>query len=282
MSRDDGFSIADTDTGMLADPKVLALARRLRDPLKTGAAIALYDAVRLASWKAGERLTLDETVPGWWLDPVDDLAAALVAAGLLDDEHRIPGRAWDNWYGPARDRRQRFRDLGSKGGKAAHEPVERTVERTVEPVPTVPTDRSDRPTVPTVPTVPAPVESWGPRPKAWDKFREAWEGRGLRRPPTEAQRQAMWEAVDARPETMAAVVRDAPAGSSAAVLVGLVLTRWREVQRAGRPDLHYPSVPSGKYNHMVEAGDDASASVPVATPEADADEWIASASETMP
>ncbi len=40
MSRDDGFRIADTDTGMMADPKVLALARRLRDSVRTAAAIA--------------------------------------------------------------------------------------------------------------------------------------------------------------------------------------------------------------------------------------------------
>jgi hypothetical protein len=38
MSRDDGFAIADTDTGMMSDAKVLALARLLRDPIRTGAA----------------------------------------------------------------------------------------------------------------------------------------------------------------------------------------------------------------------------------------------------
>ncbi|MGD0247805.1 MAG: hypothetical protein ABSB75_02015 [Candidatus Limnocylindrales bacterium] len=265
MSRDDGFSIADTDTGMLSDPKILTLARQLRDPIRTGAAIALYDAVRLASWKAGRRLTLEETVPGWWLDPFDELAAALVSAGLIDDEHRIPAHAWESWYGPARDRRQRLRDLGSKGGKAAHEPVERTVERTVEPVPTVPTVRSDRPTVPA-----PPAENWGPRPQAWQGFRQAWEGRGLRRPPTEAQRLAMWPAIDARPETMAAVVRDAPAGSSAAVLVGHVLTRWREVQRTGSRGA--PEVPTGKYDAMVESGDDAPAEQDAASKD---DEWTA-------
>lgn len=118
MSRDDGFAIADTDTGLMADPKVLALARRLRDSTRTGAALALYDAVRLASWKAGERLTLDETVPGWWLDPYDDLADALVEVNLLDDERRIPERAWEGWYGPAFDRRERFRELGARGGRA--------------------------------------------------------------------------------------------------------------------------------------------------------------------
>jgi hypothetical protein len=117
MSRD-GFAVADTDTAMMSDPKVLALARRLRDPVRTGAALALYDAVRLASWRHGCRLTLDETAPGWWLEPYDDLAGALVAAGLLDDERRIPAHAWESWYGPARDRRDQYRELGRRGGLA--------------------------------------------------------------------------------------------------------------------------------------------------------------------
>lgn len=146
MSRGDGFEIADTDTGMLSDPKVVALARRLRDAAKTMTAIGLYDAVRLGSWGCGRRLTLEETLPGWWLDPIDEWVAHLIAVGLLDDEHRIPEHAWQGWYGPAFARRQRYRDLGSRGGLAAHrDPVERTVERTVEPV------RS----VPTVPSVPS-------------------------------------------------------------------------------------------------------------------------------
>lgn len=121
MSRDDGFRIADTDTGMMADPKVLALARRHRDPMRTAAAVALYDAVRLASWKACRRLTLDETAPGWWLEPVDDMAADLAAVGLLDAEHRIPEHAWRAWFVPALDRyldrrrRDIFAGLVSRG-----------------------------------------------------------------------------------------------------------------------------------------------------------------------
>ena len=116
MTRGEGFEIADTDTGMLADPKVLALARRLHDSTRTLAAVGLYDAVRLASWKAGRRLTLDETMPGWCLDPMDDLAAHLVAVGLLDAEERIPGHAWIGWYGPANERREDRRRSGQIGG----------------------------------------------------------------------------------------------------------------------------------------------------------------------
>lgn len=121
MTRGTGFAIADTDTGMLADRKVLALARRLHDATRTGAAIALYDAVRLASWRDGVRLTLEETIPGWWLDPFEDLADALVAAELLDAERRIPTQAWDGWFGAAARRRERYRELGRKGGQARAE-----------------------------------------------------------------------------------------------------------------------------------------------------------------
>jgi hypothetical protein len=151
MSRDDGFAIADTDTGMLADPKVVALARRLRDPIRTGAAIALYDAVRLASWKAGRRLTLDESLPGWWLDPVDELAAALVAVKLLDDELRLPEHAWEGWFGPARARRDERREAGRRGGLAKARNASdspRSSGATAE------LQRSStRPSVPSVPTV---------------------------------------------------------------------------------------------------------------------------------
>jgi len=118
MGRSDGFEIADTDTGMMSDPKILALARRLRDPIRTLACVALYDAVRLASWRSGRRLRLDETIPGWVLEPVDDLIAHLIAVHLLDPDQRIPIHAWEGWYGPARDRRERYRQLGSKGGLA--------------------------------------------------------------------------------------------------------------------------------------------------------------------
>lgn len=105
MSRDDGFRVADTDVGLLGNTKVLALARRLRDPVRTAAAVTLYDAVRLLSWEEGERVTLAESVPAWWLEGWEDLAAELVAVGLLDTEQRVPLRAWEGWYGPAFTRR---------------------------------------------------------------------------------------------------------------------------------------------------------------------------------
>lgn len=119
MKRD-GMERADIDTALMADPKVVALARKLRDESKTMNAVGLYVATVLASWSAGDRLTLDEAAPAWWLGSWDDLADALAEVKLLDSERRVPQHVWDEWFAPARSRRDRFRELGSKGGRAAH------------------------------------------------------------------------------------------------------------------------------------------------------------------
>lgn len=177
MSRDGGFAIADTDTAMLSDPKVVALARLLRDPVRTAAAVTLYEAVRLASWRAGCRLTLAEAVPGWWLDPWDDLAAALVASTLLDAEQRIPEHAWRGWFEPAWQRREAYRELGRRGGLARALAVpasKRTPERTVSVRQSV---RSS-PSVPTVPTVP------GARARAREEDAATPDGESDEAPPT--------------------------------------------------------------------------------------------------
>lgn len=140
---------ADMDTGLMADPKVVAMARKLRSESTTMQAVGLYVATVLASWAAGERLTLDEAVPAWWMGSWDDLADALVEAKLLGEDRRIPDHAWEDWYEPARTRRDRFRTLGSRGGRATAEgrasarpdavadapaEPERTVDRTVQPI----------------------------------------------------------------------------------------------------------------------------------------------------
>lgn len=104
MSRD-GFDHADIDTGLFADPKVLALARRQRDTIRTLAAVALYLVPTLASWKAGDRQRASDALPGWALDPVGDLIADLIAVGLLDDDERVRDHAFESWFGTALGRR---------------------------------------------------------------------------------------------------------------------------------------------------------------------------------
>ncbi|HXG26993.1 MAG TPA: hypothetical protein VNL94_09130 [Candidatus Binatia bacterium] len=60
----------------------------------------------------------------------------------------------------------------------------------------------------------------------WLPVRIALEERGLNRPPTEAQRQAMWEAVDSCPNDRARWIRSAPGGAKMTDIVGIVLDRW--------------------------------------------------------
>jgi hypothetical protein len=116
MSRDDGFPTADIDVGLFSDPKVIALARRLRDPLGTLVHVALYEAVVLASWRAGERVDFNIAAPGWFLDDLAQYVGNLQAVGLLDDDRRIPAHAWTAWIGPAVERRLAAKRRAIYGG----------------------------------------------------------------------------------------------------------------------------------------------------------------------
>ena len=118
MSRDEGFAIADTSTALPADPKFNVLWRRLRDKSAMCEARTIYEDVRLASWAAGERVTVGEAA-SLWLDPDPAVLAAMVAVGLLDDDHRIPEHVWATWYGTAYARRDDTRLRGQIGGLMA-------------------------------------------------------------------------------------------------------------------------------------------------------------------
>lgn len=106
MSRDQGFTTADVHVGLLDDPKVRKLWRRLKDPAAMDAAIVTYLAVLLGSWAAGERVTAEDVAPLWAGDL--DLSA-LQHVGLLDPEGRIPEHAWSSWFGTADERREKAR-----------------------------------------------------------------------------------------------------------------------------------------------------------------------------
>jgi len=157
VSRDAGFAIADLDTGLLADPKVVALARRQRDPLRTSAFVGLYVAVVLESWSSARRVTLEEAAPAWWLDGLSDAQQALLAAGLLDDDGRIPTHVWDGWYVPAAERRDQSRDRWRRASAAARDRAKSVSDDSARShasrtVPSVPTD-SVRPSEATTRTV---------------------------------------------------------------------------------------------------------------------------------
>lgn len=146
MSRD-GLDRADIDTAMMSDPKIVALSRRIRDPLRTMAAVGLYGAVLLASWKAGERLTLTEALPAWWMDLelAAELGADLIAVRLLDGEERVPKHAFDSWFWPAHgrnrtsERRAIFAGLRSAGMsiEEANAEADRRMGDRHEPLPPV-------------------------------------------------------------------------------------------------------------------------------------------------
>lgn len=150
MSRGDGFLVGDIDTGLLEDSKVKALARRLRDPIKTAAAMCLYQALVLGSWRAGERITIEDSLPGWWIDDVDDLVAELKAVDLVDPDGSVPQQAWASWFLPAWNRRENRRIKAEKGGRAPRrnsgttwgEPAADSESTPSEP--DRPTDRTDR------------------------------------------------------------------------------------------------------------------------------------------
>jgi len=65
--------------------------------------------------------------------------------------------------------------------------------------------------------------------KAWGPFLDAWYAR-FRLPPTRAQADTLWEAVDAYPAASASFVLDCPAGSKAADVIASVLERFHAIR----------------------------------------------------
>jgi hypothetical protein len=153
MTRERGFPRADVDTAIFSDAKVKRLARAVGDPTRTAAFFALYLSVVMQSWHEGERISLDDSAPAWWMDPLDDALAALVAAELLDDEGKIPQHAFENWFGPARRRHEKAVEDGRKGGfaraassaQATQEPSQRVASPLPTVLPSIPSSRADEP-----------------------------------------------------------------------------------------------------------------------------------------
>ena len=115
--RDNSFARADIDTGLLTDAKVLRLFRREPDAYR--AQLIVYLATVLSSWREGRRLT---AVEAEGLEEVtDDTVEVLQADFLLDAEGRVPDHAWQRWFGPASERRDKRRQSGSLGGTVAAE-----------------------------------------------------------------------------------------------------------------------------------------------------------------
>jgi hypothetical protein len=114
--RDEGFPHADIDTGFFDDPKVRALVRSERDEGTASRALLAYIATFTASWRAGDRVTFEDAAP-LWLSDLDDLSERLREVGLLDDTNRVPAHAWEAWFRPAWERREKKRASGAEGGR---------------------------------------------------------------------------------------------------------------------------------------------------------------------
>jgi hypothetical protein len=71
---------------------------------------------------------------------------------------------------------------------------------------------------------------WEEFPERWQRVKEAWIGRGLSFPPTEAQRAVLWPILDARPTDLVRWIEEAD-GSTGWEVVGSVLRRWASFQR---------------------------------------------------
>ena len=149
MSREEGFAIADIDVGLYSDPKVIALARRLRDPVKTMAYVGLYHAAVLESWAAAQRVSIVDAAPAFWLEPLDEVQQLLEAVGLVDADGRPIETAWRSWFTPAWQRREKRRAAGREGGLASgRSRAEATAEQSpsnaqATPNPSVPSPPSE-------------------------------------------------------------------------------------------------------------------------------------------
>ncbi len=119
-----GFLLANMDVGLLTDPKLLRLGKLLPDEGERACAITVYIQTVLQSWHDGQRLTIEEA-EGLW-EPTPERIAALVAAKLVDAEHRIPEKAWVTYYVPALERSERRRASGRQGGLCQRQEAQAT------------------------------------------------------------------------------------------------------------------------------------------------------------
>jgi hypothetical protein len=92
VSSRDGLARADVDTGLYADPKVKALARLQRDPVRTAATMTLYLATVLESWAEND------------LADYAEMVTDLTTVGLLADDGMIPEPTLDRWLSGIRAR----------------------------------------------------------------------------------------------------------------------------------------------------------------------------------
>lgn len=107
MSRDDGFTVMDVSTDIVNDPKVRKLFRV--SPDHAPAAFIAFIATLGESWKAGRRVRIDDSWPGY-LDYDQGAVDALMTVGLVDRRGLLSLKAWEGWFGVAKTRRDVSRE----------------------------------------------------------------------------------------------------------------------------------------------------------------------------
>lgn len=116
MSRDDGFrTTLDHDPRFLHDAKIRRLRRESPSEGEGAIRTLLYLGLRDASWFDGERLYIEDAET--FYHATSARIDALRDVGLIDTDGRIPERAWEAWYGVARDRRAKMRIGGAIGNQ---------------------------------------------------------------------------------------------------------------------------------------------------------------------
>lgn len=126
MTRAQGFARGDFDTSFPIDDKMLHL-RHTVDAATYYAAVGVYWHVVAAAWREAERRPASRTCP--------DATAyidALMSTKLLDDDERLPKRAFESYVGRAKrsrsaasDRQARFRVQKSRVSHAVSRVTER-------------------------------------------------------------------------------------------------------------------------------------------------------------
>lgn len=124
MARDDtGTKRADLSTSLFANKKVKKLARLRRttwEPIFTW-----WLSLVLEGMRVGERVNLEDGWPhGCNADP-DDAFKALLEAGLIDGEGRLPQDTWDEWCAGPVANADRLRNLNPGGRPRRKRPAKK-------------------------------------------------------------------------------------------------------------------------------------------------------------
>lgn len=153
--------------------------------------------------------------------------SALVSVGLVElvGSHGYRVRGLDAERTRRRDAARNA--AASRWDVAAAVPSTESESETETKVVTLPTASSGREAPPA-----AGDDAWTGFDHRWLPFRAAMASRGFTRPPTEPQREMLWEIVDGNPHRAAAWLLKAPAGSSFAAAIGHVLDEWHDLKRS--------------------------------------------------